>query len=67
MNELYRPEKNSFADEIAEKLQELVLAHRIVICLEDESFETSLPFIREGGRIIRFFYQPAKKPSVHLY
>ena len=49
---LYRNKKDAFADKIASRLEDLVVAHKTVIADNDNSTSHSLPYLKEGDTII---------------
>lgn len=52
MIELHRRKDDLYADELEERLRNLVVAYRAALHDEDISEPTSLPYISESGKLI---------------
>lgn len=52
MIELHRRPNDTYADELEQKLQDLVVAYRIESYSSDPSGTAPLPFIKESGKVV---------------
>ena len=49
---LYRNKEDPYADRIAEQLEELVVAHKVIVKEENGSKKYNLPYLQEGETIV---------------